>query len=406
MIDRSKLLARYVQELIDKGVIRSTHVEHAFRCVERDRFLRRFYHHNPHQGGWEQLHHDPENPDQQLLRLIYSDQALVTLLNEKGMPISSTSQPALVAHMLELLELHPGARVLEIGTGTGYNAALLSEIVGEQGVVTTLDIREELINQAQQIFSSLGYRNIQALCRDGFYGASEYGPYDRIVATVGCTDISPHWLEQLAPEGFMLIPLQHGGLSSHPLVRIWLEKGQIIGRVMGWSGFMPIQGELAWAGKFWAESPWTTRVPPCVLQGEPVDSRPLPPGLPPTADAPLLQSTTHQAFYFFLTLNDQRACATLKGYGLVAPEAAVVITGQQILLYSQDAKPNEEPYQTTLALYHAWQELGSPCWGDYRLQFLPASGAPGQLYKRQGNSWVVTRKWFEQLTQLSSTVAA
>lgn len=397
MIDRSKLLASYVQELIDKGAIRSTYVEHAFRRVERDRFLRCVYRYNQQQGQWEQLSHDPEHPDQQLLRLIYSDQALVTLV-EKGRPVSSTSQPALVAHMLEALKLFPGARVLEVGAGTGYNAALMAEIVGDHGLVATLDIHAEVVNQTQQFLSRMGYANIHILCRDGFYGAPEYQPYDRIVATVGCTDISPHWLEQLAPEGFLLIPLQHGGLSSHPLVRIWLEEGQIVGRVVGWSGFMPIEGELAWAGELWAESPWTTRVPLCVLQGEPVDSRPLPPGLPPTADAPL-KSTIHQAFYFFLTLNDQRACETPKGYGLVAPEAAAVITGRQILFYSQDAKPNEELYQTMLALYRAWQELGSPSWQDYTLQFLPTSGAKGRLYK-QGDRWIITRKGFEQLTGL------
>jgi len=396
MVERSELLGDYVQELIHQGAIRSAPVERAFRAVERDRFLRSIYRYLPQEGTWECITHSPENPDLKTLQLIYSDRSLVTLVRD-GRPVSSTSQPSLVAQMLEALELYPGAKVLEIGTGTGYNAALMAKIVGDHGCIVTLDIRAEVANQAHQLLSQMGYTNIRVLCRDGFYGASEYGPYDRIVATVGCTDISPHWVQQLAPQGFMLVPLQHGSLSSHPLVHIHLEEGRLVGRVVGWSGFMIIEGELAWAGEFWAESPWITRVPPFVLQGEPVASYPLPPELP-LADDPL-KNPIHQAFYFLLTLNDRRACETLRGYGLITPESAVVISGQQVLLYSQDTQPDKELYETMMTLYHTWQDLGRPSWRDYMLQFSPTSSAKGQLYK-QDHKWIITRKWFEQLTWL------
>ena len=74
------------------------------------------------------------------LGVVYSDEALITRRDDEGMPTSSASQPSVVAMMLEALDLEPGMRVLEIGAGTGYNAALMAEMVGDAGLVTTIDI--------------------------------------------------------------------------------------------------------------------------------------------------------------------------------------------------------------------------------------------------------------------------
>ncbi len=158
------------------------------------------------------------------------------------MPASSASQPSLVAEMLELLDLTPGLRVLEVGAGTGYNAALMAELVGDQHLVATLDVLQDVVEQTRRLLARASYPRIAVLWRDGVQGAAERAPFDRIVATVGCSDLSPRWVEQLAEGGVLLVPLEHAG--GHPLFLLHKKHGRLQGRVASWAGFMPIRGLL------------------------------------------------------------------------------------------------------------------------------------------------------------------
>jgi protein-L-isoaspartate(D-aspartate) O-methyltransferase len=221
----------YVEALEKKGAIKSEAVRRAFEKVPRHKFLREFWIHvddafQKHDAGEE--------------KVVYSDQALITKLDGKT-PSSSTSQPALVAQMLELLELKPGMKVLEIGTGTGYNAALMAEIVGSKGKVVSIDIQPDVAAQAKNPLSEY---SVKVICADGADGSAKDGPFDRIVATIGCPDISWHWLEQLSAKGVILVPLQHA-LMGHPLVRLEGNGEVAQGGYVGWSGFMSIQGKLS-----------------------------------------------------------------------------------------------------------------------------------------------------------------
>lgn len=155
--------------------------------------------------------------------------------------------------MLELLELRPGMKVLEIGSGTGYNAALMAEIVGVHGLVVTVDIEDDVVSQTARLLTKAGYRQVRVLAVDGFFGVPEDSPYDRIIATVGCPDISPHWLEQLSPDGQMLIPLRHR--DANPLHQLWKEGDSARGRVVGHSGFMQMEGELR-VDDYWSSVGW------------------------------------------------------------------------------------------------------------------------------------------------------
>jgi len=184
------LIKDYIDELKQHGAIKSEPVERAFRRVERHRLLEGFY--EPDEEDWRRYTKrelDPLSPGPEILKIIYSDKPLVIRL-EDGKPTSSTSQPALVAEMLELLELEKGMNVLEIGAGTGYNAALMGEIVGEAGHVTTIDIQEDVIERTGRLLKAAGYGEIEVVAQDGAYGYPPNQPYDRIVATVGCPDIS------------------------------------------------------------------------------------------------------------------------------------------------------------------------------------------------------------------------
>jgi protein-L-isoaspartate(D-aspartate) O-methyltransferase len=124
---------------------------------------------------------------------------------------SSSSEPAMMATMLDQLALRPGHRVLEIGTGSGYNAALMATLVGPQGRVTTVDIEQDLVDAAAGHLSSIGIDNVTPVGGDGALGHPGGAPYDRIIATVGLWDFPPALADQLAPGGRLVLPLSVRG---------------------------------------------------------------------------------------------------------------------------------------------------------------------------------------------------
>jgi protein-L-isoaspartate(D-aspartate) O-methyltransferase len=141
----------------------------------------------------------------------YRDDAIVTKRDADGQPISSSSQPAIMAIMLDQLDLAPGQRVLEIGAGTGYNAALMSHIVGSDGAVVSVDIDSEVAAQAREHLASAGYQDVTVVAADGAAGYPPSAPYDRVIATVGVSDLAPPWLDELSPGGRIVVPLDVRG---------------------------------------------------------------------------------------------------------------------------------------------------------------------------------------------------
>ena len=183
--DRAR--ARLVDGLRNSGRVRHAAVEEAFRAVPRHLFL-------------------PQVP----LARAYADEA-VAVQSVDGVTTSSASQPSMMAIMLEQLDLRPGHRVLEIGAGTGYNAALLARIVGPAGRVVAVDIDPDLIRDAARHLVDAGVRGVELVCGDGALGHPPGAPYDRILLTVGSGDIRPEWIAQLAPGGRLLLPLELRG---------------------------------------------------------------------------------------------------------------------------------------------------------------------------------------------------
>ena len=141
---------------------------------------------------------------------------------------STVSQPIAVAMMLEAFDIKPGMRVLEIGAGSGYNAALLAHLAGEHGYVVTVDVEDFLVAKARKQLAATGFGRVEVVCGDGALGYPPGAPYDRIVATVGLPDIPSAWPEQLVPGGKIVVPL-HLGVETHQCVLVSLEpKGNVL----------------------------------------------------------------------------------------------------------------------------------------------------------------------------------
>ncbi|MER7989572.1 methyltransferase domain-containing protein [Streptomyces noursei] len=183
-------------------------------------------------GKWRQV----SSEDPGYFPAVYADTALTTQVID-GMPTSSSSQPSLMFQMLDALDVQNGNRVLEIATGTGYNAALLSERLGSDQVYT-VEVDRELVREARARLSSCGYEPVTAT-GDGRQGFTDGAPYDRLIATCGFASVPPAWIRQVRPGGIIVCPLGRGNARL-----VVGEDGRAEGRFLpGGSFFMGVRSE-------------------------------------------------------------------------------------------------------------------------------------------------------------------
>lgn len=182
------LRARMVDHIVKTGHARSGCVEEALRTVPRHQFV-----------------------PAATVEETYANQAVITKRGSDGAALSCASVPTVVAMMLDQLDVNPGDRILEIGAGTGYNAALLAHLTGLSGQVTTIDIDPEVTVRARQALDANGYSHVHVTTGEGALGEADHAPYDRIIITVGPWDLPPAWRDQLAPGGRLVVPLHWRG---------------------------------------------------------------------------------------------------------------------------------------------------------------------------------------------------
>ncbi|MFE0268553.1 methyltransferase domain-containing protein [Nocardiopsis alba] len=188
--------ARLARDLAEKGAIRSPEWRRVFARVPRHLFVSSFVVRTP-EGT---VAYDEQTPG--WLETIYSDATLITRFSAEGLAVSSSTEPSLMALMLEHLRLQDGMKVLEVGTGTGYNAALLSERLGS-ALVTSIDVDGVLVERARGALEAAGYRPGLAAV-DGARGYPNNAPYQRILATCGLGRVPVSWLDQLDEGGLVL----------------------------------------------------------------------------------------------------------------------------------------------------------------------------------------------------------
>jgi len=397
-VDSVSLRDELADHLIARNAITTQRVEQAFRQVQRARYLDRWYHASVEEGQitWQPVTLDHAHPSDEVLREVYSDRPLVTQLSG-FVPSSSSSQPSLMARMLELLDLRPGMRILEIGTGTGYNAALLSEIVGPHGLVVSLESQRDVARHASRVLACDERSNVHVRCRDGYRGDRAHQPFDRIVATVACFDFSPHWLEQLAEDGFMLVPLRHGRTMS-PLVIAHLDgrPDQLRGRIVGASGFMDPMGLLR-TGSIWQSF---------LLPGWPYPElwrRPMPVDVGDEDDG-RMTSPVMKNLRFFLALTSRHLWSTETGLGLADPAtgAAVLIEPSGLVGYGTDLATVNRVCDQLVTAIETWDRLGRPSMADFDLRFRRANQIdPGTMATCQ---WTICRSTYHEHVRLAESL--
>lgn len=202
-----------VAKLVKRGYVKSQPVITAMENVPRHLFL-----------------------PKEMEKFAYSD----TPLNiGKGQTISA---PHMIGMMLDLMELKKGHKVLEVGGGSGYHAALLGYLVGGAGHVFSIEIIEELAKRAELNIAAVGLHDrVTIINGDGSRGLPEHAPFDRITAACGAPSIPEPLVEQLTDPGIMVLPV--GGDYFQELILVKKENGQITTKRKGGVAFVPMRGE-------------------------------------------------------------------------------------------------------------------------------------------------------------------
>jgi protein-L-isoaspartate(D-aspartate) O-methyltransferase len=209
--DRDEL----VRDLVGDGYVKSAAVEHAFRTVPRELFV---------------------PPDRQ--RAAYADTPL-------PIPLGQTiSAPSMIAIMLEEADLRAGLKVLDVGTGSGYNAALLAAIVGAENVVS-IERHPDLLEYARENLKAAGYA-VKLVAGDGSLGYAAEAPYDRIVVTAGAPRIAKSWITQTKIGGSIVVPIGRTTFSQTLIIATRTLDGKVSTREGTACAFVPLVGKEGW----------------------------------------------------------------------------------------------------------------------------------------------------------------
>ena len=165
----------------------------------------------------------------------YEDTPLPILRNK------TISQPSTVIIMTEALDIKEGQKILEIGTGSGYQSALLARLVGAKGKIVSVEVIPELVQFARENLHRVGINHVVVIEHDGSQGYAEQAPYDRIIFTAAAPQLPLHLLHQLAPNGVMVVPV--GDLNAQQMIKLVKHNDRVEQQSLGEFLFSPLIGK-------------------------------------------------------------------------------------------------------------------------------------------------------------------
>jgi len=226
-----RLNEELIKSLKQRGTLTDHRIESALKRMPRHHFLEAFY------SAYGSFDLTKDKDIEYALRVAYADEALML---EKVGTLASISQPSIVVEMLEALELEESQKVLEIGAGSGWNAALIACIVGTSGQVVTIEVDEELAEKARQRIVAHGLAEVVTVVHgDGRKGAPEFSPFQRIICTAGSEHLYYSWLSQLGLGGIIVLPTD----ETHdycPLLKVKKGERFLDVKILTLARFVPV----------------------------------------------------------------------------------------------------------------------------------------------------------------------
>lgn len=175
-------------------------------------------------------------------QVVYSDQVIVTMKDQDE--YSTSSQPSLMAYFMKIAHLCRGMKVLEIGSGTGYNACVMAQIVKENGLIVAVEYNQKFLLYAEKTARELGINNVIFVNDDGASGCEKYAPYDAIIVTVAADNIPYTWIKQLKPGGRIVLPIDIYVIDSQPAFVLEKIEDGIKGDYLFETRFLKARGSL------------------------------------------------------------------------------------------------------------------------------------------------------------------
>lgn len=337
---------RYLEQIRRGGVDLPPALAAAFAAVPREAFVPDGF--QRRDGSWAK----PGDPD--FLDIVYRDDVLITKVDGR-VPTSSSSQPSLMALMLMALDVHPGHHVLEIGAGTGYNAALLAALGAE---VISVDVQRDVADRARSALNRARVDGVRVELGDGYAGFPGV-QFDRVIVTVGVAGISPRWLDALAPDGLVVAPVEHAG--THPVLAVRAAGAEVTARPVCPAAFMTASGPLTAGHPGSFPAPATAGTLADLVE---VAGRRFTPPLDTLVYRDLWYAAgvwhrraTHAAVAGF-----EQSCLTLldadrHGGAVIPPDGSVLAGGAEAARYAEDAT----------AVLDRWTAAGRPAMPAWRV---------------------------------------
>lgn len=392
--------ARYQQQLLDQTQqlyhqtpISDATVE-AFLATPRHIFVRRYRERASKQ--WCEVN---QGNLHQHLATLYADHPL-TLFGEEDDDIPSTiSQPSFVLRMLDLLQFQPGHTVLELGTGSGWNAALIGRLVGPSGNVFSLEIIPELAQRAAGTIAELGITNVRVVAADAGDGYAPGAPYDRIAFTAGSYDLPRQFYEQIKPGGLLLVVIKNEGGGDN-LFLLQKADGHLQSRYSTPCGFVQLSGKY----KIESLDPITVETLPewRELQHQEIARRPFWWGgkgseyfMWQTAGIRSFLGVTEPMFRAFKIAKAHASAGVHHYFGLWDRDkmSLVLARDDELLSYG-----NLAATEHLLQVVHRWVDLGMPTASSFRLRVYPIDHA----VVARGDQWLVKRQESQFLWSLDA----